>query len=131
MNNLATHIDIQEQEYTPAIRFDEHSKTLTIAGSSLPDDTKGFYQPLLDWMEEYLNNPDLEKKLNIIFRLDYFNTSSSKMIYELLAKVEKKKNILKSVRIYWHYDVINEPMLESGKHFADLVDLPFEFHSYI
>lgn len=124
-------IDVLEQEYTPSISFNERDSSLFISGTSMPDDTKLFYTPVLDWMDHFLEQDQTDLKLNLIFKLDYFNTSSSKMIYELLAKVEKKKNKFKSLKIIWYYDVVNEAMLESGKHFEELVSLPFEYKSYI
>ncbi len=131
LSNFIQKISIEEREYTPEIVYHEQDNTLSISGTSVPEDTRAFYKPVYDWIDAFMDNAEDGLKLNIIFKLDYFNTSSSKAIYELLYKIEKRQYKFKSLKIIWLYDVLNETMLEAGRHFAELVHLPFEYKSYI
>lgn len=131
MSNSIEKIAIEEQEYTPEVLYNEKENTLYISGTSVPEDTRAFYKPIYDWIDAFINSSGDNLKLNIVFKLDYFNTSSSKAIYELLYKIEKHQSKFKHLKIVWLYDVLNETMLEAGRHFAELVNLPFEYKSYI
>lgn len=130
LSNRVENITIEEQEYTPEISYNEKENILSISGTSVPEDTRAFYQPVYDWMDNYILSAVDGLKLTVVFKLDYFNTSSSKAIYELLYKIEKNQQKFKSIKILWMYDVVNETMLEAGRHFAELVNLPFEYKTY-
>lgn len=131
LSNTSHSIEILEQEYTPSISYNERDSSLLISGTSMPEDSKTFYAPVMEWLEHFVEQDRQELKLTLIFKLDYFNTSSSKMIYELFAKLERKKHKFKMLKVVWYYDVVNEAMYEAGKHFEELVALPFEYKSYI
>ncbi len=65
----------------PSVIFDTDNSKFEISGKSLPEDVVSFYQPLLDWLEEYKTTPIDKTVFN--FKLVYFNTASSKMIISL------------------------------------------------
>jgi hypothetical protein len=49
---------------------------IDFAGNSLPEDVNTFYQPILDWIDKYVENPNEKTEINM--RFDYYNTSSSR-----------------------------------------------------
>jgi hypothetical protein len=114
-------IKIAGTEDTPAIVLDKASNTFEISGRSLPEDAASFYGPVLKWLEEYGSaaNPSTE----FHFKLEYFNTASSKIILDVLSKLEDVAN---AKVIWYHYDD-DEDMQEAGQEFSELVEVPFEF----
>ena len=42
---------------TPEVILDKVSKQFSFAGSSIPENTKKFFQPIFDWIDEYLKDP--------------------------------------------------------------------------
>ncbi len=39
---------------TPKVIFDKGNDHFEISGCSLPEDTNAFFEPIIDWLEEYL-----------------------------------------------------------------------------
>jgi hypothetical protein len=53
-------------------------------GRSIPENVIDFYQPILRWIDEYAQNPLPETLVHMKF--EYFNTSSSKRIFDIMKK---------------------------------------------
>jgi hypothetical protein len=121
-------IKIQGSEDTPKIILDAGNEILEISGRSLPEDVSSFYEPVLNWLNEYAENPN--KKTVFNFRLTYFNTASSKLLLDILMKLEEMHEKGQEVLIRWHYPEDDEDMAEAGEEYADIVDVPFEQVSY-
>ena len=117
-------IIISATEDTPGIIFDAANGVFEISGRSLPEDVLKFYKPILDWLAEYAKSPNENTVFN--FKLSYFNTASSKIILDILLKLEGIKNI----SIKWHYPSDDEDMMEAGEEYADIVDVPIEMVEY-
>jgi hypothetical protein len=121
-------IKIQGTEDTPRIIMDYDNEILEISGRSLPEDVTSFYEPVLNWLNEYSENP--KKKTIFNFKLTYFNTASSKLLLDILMKLEELHEKGNDVLIRWHYPEDDEDMEEAGEEYADIVDVPFEQVSY-
>ncbi len=121
-------IKIQGTEDTPKIILDAENEILEISGRSLPEDVSSFYEPVLNWLNEYSENPN--KKTVFNFKLTYFNTASSKLLLDILMKLEEMHEKGQEVLIRWHYPEDDEDMDEAGEEYADIVDVPFEQVSY-
>lgn len=111
---------------TPKIDFDAINGHLLLEGRSIPEDAYSFYAPIYEWLAQF--EKEGAAKTLIEFRLEYFNTSSSKCILEILKILEQQKQ--KDVEIKWFYEEDDEDMLESGQDFMQLVSLPIQFETY-
>ncbi|HEY6162656.1 MAG TPA: DUF1987 domain-containing protein [Bacteroidia bacterium] len=110
---------------TPLLKFDAASGTFEMSGKSIPENTAGFYKPLIDWLDRYSENPAAATTLNI--QLDYFNTSSSKSIMEILKRLERLEKSGKSkVLVNWLYDENDEDIQETGEDYKSLVPVSFQ-----
>ena len=56
----------------------------------------------------------------------YFNTASSKMLLDILMKLEDMHKAGKESLVKWYYPEDDEDMKEAGEEYADIVDVPFE-----
>ena len=121
-------IIISATEDTPGIRLDAASDIFEISGRSLPEDVVKFYKPILDWLDEYAQSTNENTVFN--FRLSYFNTASSKIIIDILMKLEGMHDNGKSISIKWHYPSDDEDMMEAGEEYADIVSVPIEMIEY-
>ena len=108
----------------PGITFDVFAKRFEIFGKSCPENVMEFYQPVLDWLDEYVNNP-LEETI-FEFRLLYYNTASSKVLFIIMQKLEAIAESGKIVKIKWFYPEDDETLQEAGEEYDDLIDVPFE-----
>ncbi len=121
-------IKIAGTEDTPTIHLDLENDILEISGRSLPEDVANFYEPVLTWLDEYSKSPKPKTIFN--FKLVYFNTASSKMLLDILMKLEDIHADGNEVLINWHYPEDDEDMEEAGEEYADIVDVPFEKIAY-
>jgi len=117
-------IKIQGTEDTPKVTLDKEKEIMEISGRSLPEDVASFYEPILSWLDEYAQSPN--KKTVFNFKLVYFNTASSKLLLDILMKLEEIHEAGHDVLIRWHYPEDDEDMEEAGEEYSDIVDVPFE-----
>lgn len=121
-------IKIQGTEDTPKVILDKDSEIFEISGRSLPEDVGSFYDPVLNWLNEYGESPNGTTIFN--FKLTYFNTASSKMLLDVLMKLEEIHEDGNDVTVRWHFPEDDEDMEEAGEEYADIVDVPFEQVGY-
>jgi hypothetical protein len=118
-------IKITGTDDTPSVHLDKDKGIFELSGRSLPEDVTMFYQQILDWIDAYVKEPNDRTEFN--FKLEYFNTASSKVILDVLLKFEDIVENGKSVVIKWFYNEDEEDMLEAGEEYADIVSVPFEY----
>ena len=117
-------LKISGTEDTPEINFNSQSNEFFISGRSLPEDVTSFYKPVFEWLDAYLGKADLKAVFK--FKLEYFNTASSKIILDILMKLEEAKEEQGSdITVEWFYDEADDDMLEAGEEYKELVELPF------
>ena len=121
-------IKIKGSDDTPNVILDKENGIFEISGRSLPEDVAAFYEPILNWLESYAEDP-LEKTV-FNFKLEYFNTASSKLLLDVLLKLEDMYDDGKDILVRWHFPDDDEDMEEAGEEYADIVEVPFEQVSY-
>lgn len=108
----------------PAIEF-KASGEITFEGRALIENAYSFFQPLFSWAEKFS-----AEKLSIIINLEYFNTSFSKQLLDLLKMFEENQDN-KVIDIKWMYEEGDDEMLETGEIFQDLISRAnFTFEEY-
>lgn len=115
---------LEGTDETAGVILDGDKGIFEINGRSLPEDAADFFEPVFHWLRKYLQHPNPET--NFIFRLDYYNTASSKFIQDILTLLETGKG----VKVTWYYHEDDEDLEEAGKNFSEIIALPFEFKSY-
>jgi hypothetical protein len=121
-------IKIVGTDDTPSVTLDVANEIFEISGRSLPEDVAAFYEPILDWLDSYADQAIEKTVFN--FKLVYFNTASSKMLLDILLKLEEMYESGKDILVRWHFPDDDEDMEEAGEEYADIVEVPFEQISY-
>jgi hypothetical protein len=119
---------IEQTDDSPQVILDQEDNQFEISGKSLPEDAVDFYQPIMDWLFAYRENPLAKTVFNL--KLIYFNTASSKMIMDILIIFEEMVEEGHDVLIRWHSLRSDEDMQEAGKEFDEMIDVPFEHMVY-
>jgi hypothetical protein len=117
-------LNLEGTEDTPKIILDKKNGIFEISGRSLPEDSAEFYRPVLEWIEQY--GEQSNSSTDFVFKLEYFNTASSKLILDVLSALED----IKGMKILWYFHEDDEDMEEAGQEFSELVEIPFEFKTY-
>jgi hypothetical protein len=112
-------LKIEETERTPYIYFGDGK--MKLEGKSIPENPYTFYKKLITWIENNFENMSSPVKCEI--RLDYFNTSSSKLLLELFKKMEKLGAVDKPTEINWYFDPEDEDMEQAGHDYASLTGI--------
>jgi hypothetical protein len=113
---------IERTTNSPGVKFSPFG-LLSLKGRSLMPNPADFYQPLINWASE-LN----VKSIKLIVELDYFNTSSSKLLLELFRTLDNNPNI-QEFEVAWNYESDDDGILEKGQIFKErLRKARFLFH---
>ena len=111
---------------TPLISFNAQNGKFLVSGMSRPEDVTKIYNPVIDWINNYAQNPAPETTVD--FKYAYFNTASARKIYEVLAAFDEINSSGKSkVIINWHYDEPDIDMKMAGEEYDELLELNLNF----
>ncbi|WP_420578603.1 DUF1987 domain-containing protein [Ekhidna sp.] len=116
---------IEPTRTTPLINFDPDEGLLEMKGRSSPENSIQFYQKILDNLDEYAISGGPEFTTNIAF--EYFNTSSSKCLFDVFKRLSKIEDSGKKITINWYFEEGDDDMMEAGEDYSDLLDLNFNF----
>jgi hypothetical protein len=127
-------LKIEGSSVTPKVLFSPKERILEISGYSRPENSRDFYYPILQWLDEYkgwlLANISEERNLDPVsfkFKYIYFNSSSAKFIYDMILVLSdmQKSNI--PLKIYWYFDEDDDELREAGEELSDMANVPFNY----
>jgi len=116
---------IEQQNNTIGVVLDKKSKKFIFEGRSLPENTVKFFDPVINWLEEYKKDPADETNVDMNFI--YFNTSSAKVILEVLQKFDEISKAGNDVKVTWHFMEEDYDIKEAGEEYESMVSLAFEY----
>ena len=116
---------INPSEGSPKVILDLETQNFLFAGVSMPEDVKGFYEPILQWVED--NVPNFSDTFEIIFDFNYFNTPSQKYLYKILKIFETMHRSGRDISVRWCYDDLDPDMLDLGVTMEEMIDLKFNY----
>ncbi len=108
---------IEKTANTPQVELDNLTGNLIFSGKSIPENAANVYEPIINWVTEYL--PEARPITNLRINLEYFNTSSVlwlSKIFRILIKINKPDSSL-IVHLYMSLDDYNEIT-----DFEDIID---------
>jgi len=110
-------LHIEATVKTPKVVVDSDHGRILLAGISIPEDPYEFYSPVELEIDDYLKKPQTSTSLD--FQLEYFNTSSTLIIRNLIRKLANFSKAT-NLRINWYYEAYDEDMKEAGDEFKRL-----------
>lgn len=115
---------IEKTVKTPYVNFDAQGGILKVIGRSIPENPEEFYSILFDWVNDYFKDPQNETLVNI--QLEYINSGSSKFILDFFQLFQEYKAKGHNCKISWYYEEDDEAVLELGKHYQTIINVPFK-----
>ncbi len=94
--------------------------TCTLYGSSVPEDAKAFYKPLLDHLQIII---DGKRDLDFHFKLEYTNTASTLYISSILYMLQDLSKHAK-VKVNWYYLKDDEDLKDLGMSYKEFIKVP-------
>lgn len=108
---------------TPTVRLISTEGIIELIGRSIPENPYNFYSPVKKWLDEYSLSPN---KLTIVnVKLEYFNTSSSKLLLTFFKTLEDMNNNGSKIEINWYFEENDEDMQEAGEDYNAIIKIPF------
>lgn len=102
---------IEATAKTPKLKVNPEKGLIHLSGISIPEDPRAFYTPFLNAVDAYAENP--KEKTLVEFKLEYFNTSTTLILRNLLQKLTELKNST-DLQIRWYFEEDDEDMGEVG-----------------
>jgi hypothetical protein len=119
-------LKIERGKSSPEVSFDAASGLLRLRGESFPENAVKFYAPVMEWFKRYLDEA-AGRKTVVEIELVYFNSSTSKVLMNLLQAADDAAAKGEDISIRWICDDENETAVECGEEFKeDIVHASFE-----
>ena len=115
---------ISPTKNTPEILLNPEG-TILIKGRSIHENVTDFFEPVEDWITEYISAP--AEITSVDLSLEYFNSASAKVFIHLLQKISYVTLKRKKFVINWYYEDGDDDILERGEYFASVLDVRFNF----
>lgn len=116
---------IEPTKSTPYCQLDLSEGILDLRGRSSPSSSIEFYSPIIQNVESAFQNGTSTLTAN--FNFEYFNTSSSKCLFDLLKKLAAYMSKGADVIINWYYEEEDEDMKETGEDYEEILGLSFNY----
>jgi hypothetical protein len=117
---------VSRTKNTPEVILDPNG-TIKFTGRLIPENADDFFNPIVEWIDEYFRNPAEVTCVEIC--LEYINSVGTKSLLNLIYEIthvhlqkDKKKFI-----INWYYKDEDEDMLEKGTFFSSDLNIPFNY----
>ena len=120
---MAYRLEREKTKTTPYILIDEEKGYMRFEGESYLENIVGFYKEINEWLEKYLSSDFT--KLTFDCAMDYFNSSTAKLLYNILRLLDKHAHG-KKVVVNWIVAVADDMMIECGEDYqAEMENLEF------
>jgi len=116
---------IEKTHNTLNVVLDKENNKFFFEGRSVTENAVDFFKPITDWLYEYKKEPLDETIVNV--DIEYYNTSTSMLLLDILNLFDKINKSGKFVKIIWNYLEEDFDILEAGEDYSSILNLPFEF----
>jgi glucuronate isomerase len=121
---------IEAGDRSPEVHINFEKNEFSFKGHSYMSNADGFWKPILEKL-----NPHLESLNNSSvvchFDMAYFNSSSARVIFHLLAAFDTTGGAGNQVSVNWHFEENDDGMEEQGAELAeDFENIQFELRPY-
>jgi len=117
---MAFHLEKEKTTSTPYILVDEEKNYMKFEGRCFRENIGEVFKEVDQWLDTYLNTEfDLFTFDN---EISYFNSSTTKIIYNMLMKLDKYAGDGKNIVVNWITAEDNEVMIECGEDFMEEIE---------
>ncbi len=103
---------------SPEVDFRFTENQLSLSGEAYPENAKEYFQPILIALERYLASVK-EVEIEFNFRLTYFNSAATKMLFNLFGMLNESAATHNRVVLNWYHDEEDDTVLEFGEGIQD------------
>ena len=120
-----TELNIKQTKVSPLVQL-KVGEELILEGDSRPEDVSEFYTPIIKWfstLNDELKNGKITAPIQMVFCLEYLNSSSVIFISKILKNINdiKTQNNI-PFNITWKHLEYDEDMIDLGEEFNDIYE---------
>ncbi len=119
---LENELNISATKNTPLVIGSMTKGFLKFDGSSFPENSKKFYEPLMLWVSE---SKKVTSQFSIETNFNYISSSSLIAILNLLKRFQSLYGA-DNVTLKWYYEEDDEDILKIAEDYRKIVDFPIE-----
>ena len=103
-------LEIDKTGFTPYVLVDEANNIMKFDGESFHENTLEFFRDIIDWLDKYLSCE--HAPFTFECALNYFNSSTSKILFDMLEKMDESVEDNGKIIVNWYVRKGNELMYE-------------------
>ncbi len=115
---------VEKTETTPIVHLDKEKSIFKIEGMSITENAFEFYEPIINWLNEYAINPNDKTIFEI--NITYFNSVSALYIAKVIKVLKDIYLNKKDVILKWFYNEDDSEMQEHGIGLETVFKIPIE-----
>lgn len=110
---------------TPEVNLNPDKGEFSLIGESYPEDIMGFYAPIQKALKTALKS--LKGELNVYLKLVYFNSSSARVLMELVDQMDEHAQAGAKISVFWYCDPDDDIIREFAEDISEnLAAVKFE-----
>ncbi|MDF1745572.1 MAG: DUF1987 domain-containing protein [Gimesia sp.] len=111
---------------TPNVEFNFSNNHFVLSGEMFPENTRPFYEEAIKPVLKHLRTM-VEQEILFELKLTYYNSSSAKILFEMIEELDTAAGRGNRVQIKWWHAEDDDNMQEFGEEFSeDVVHASFE-----
>lgn len=119
-----TKLYLEPTNVTPLVEVDLERGLFSLSGRSSPKSSIQFFHPIIESLRKnFLSQGNITAN----FAFEYFNTSTSKCLYNILREFYKISTNGTVVKVNWYYEEWDDDMKETGQDYEELTGLHFNY----
>lgn len=120
-------LNIEPTKDSLAIKYNDG--VLKMHGKSLLPNPRKFFDPVFQWVDAYVQDPD--DSLEISLNFEYIDTASVQAVFDVLNKLKKElPDAKEKVLVKWHFEFDDPELLELGEIMEGRLGLKFNYVEY-
>jgi hypothetical protein len=121
-------IYIEPTENSPKVVLNYEKGLIEFEGKCYPENTFEFFEPLLEWLENYFSGQAKSKTI-MNMKLSYFNSATTQSLFDIFDLIQDGES--NDLVINWFYNANNENGMEDFEDYSeefeelDFVAIPY------
>jgi hypothetical protein len=117
---MAFHLEKQKTTSTPYILIDEEKSYMRFEGHCFHEKVVDLFKDINEWLDSYLAS-DFET-FTFDCEMYYFNSSTTKLLLNMLLKLDKHASAGKKIIVNWMIVKDNDIMIDSVESFKEYLN---------
>ena len=114
---MAFRLEKTKTTSTPYVLVEEEKDYMKMEGRCFHENIVAYFKEINDWLDKYLKTDFV--KFTFDNEINYFNSSTTKLIYNMLLKMDQIVSDKNKIIVNWITTEDNEIMIECGEDFQE------------